>query len=263
VNTAVPHLQSARAAPAGARQLFWDVFFASRGRGVDLHTHCPWLADPAATHCISLTDDGQIVAALALRERSVVGVGRIGLIGLVCVHEAWRGRGLSRQLLDAAVSQARDDGLADLLLWTAKPEVYATLGFEADRQEQFIQVDAPTRASTVPASSGPTPRGPGLPPFATAAWDWATGDASLTTLDGPAGATLADWSGDWDGVFRLIDDALPRHWSVNLPADAPLLRELTRRDYRCAARPGAWQLRLHTGSGPAAPLPPIPLLERV
>lgn len=262
MNSTPPELELSRAAPAGVRQLFWDVFFASRGRGVSLDAHFPWLADSASTRCVALVQGQDVLAALALRQHPLAGAESIGLIGLVCVREADRGRGLSRQLLEAAAALARDLGLTDLLLWTTKPEVYASVGFKTEEQEQFVQVSAPPSS---PPPHAPTPSAfeGGLPAFATAARTWTANGARITTLDGPSGATLADWSGEWRAVFELIGAALPSDWSVNLPARSPLMDELTRRGYRSTARPGAWRMRMHVGSGPAAALPFIPLLDRI
>lgn len=248
------------------RALVWDVFFASRGRGISLAAHLPWLDAPTGIHGLSLEDarvPGGAGAALVIRERHLPPSTRAGLIGLVCVHESLRGRGLSTQLLHAAIRHAEAQGLDELVLWTGKPEVYTSAGFEPVDQELFVRASAPARSAAGPAAPARRAVACALPAFATAAWQTVSGEAQLTWLEGPAGVTLAGWQGAPDVVAELLLRALPTTWSVNLPANDPLLPALARCGADCTTQPGAWRMRRRLKPGAGAPLPPIPLLERI
>lgn len=250
----------------GVRDLVWEVFFASRGRGIGLDEHFPWLSDPNGVHCLWLKDDlsgGAVAAALVVRERKVSPNTVIGQVGLVCVQEARRGQGLSRHLMAEAVRLAHARGLSDLVLWTTKPQVYAKTGFVPESQDIFVRVQAPLEMAPLQISVIRSTASCNLPPFANAAWQWRSDSAQLTTLEGSGGVTLAAWQGEPRALLPLLCAAMPSQWCVNLSQTDPLLTHLERYGFRCATQPGAWQMRLHSSTHPAAEIPLIPLLERI
>lgn len=251
---------------AAVRDLFWHEFFASRGRGISLDVHCPWLADAAGVHGLWLADErapGGVAAALVIREREISPQTRIGLVGLVCVHEPLRGQGLSAVLLAEALRQARALGLSDLILWTAKPAVYACAGFVEDVREISLSVQTPKDPPPLRAAPTRRPLACALPAFATHAWAWQADGARLTTLDGPWGVTLADWQGEPDALIALLGHAMPAQWRVNGAPDEPLFADLTRHGFAMQTLAGTWRMRAHTGAGPAIAVPSISLLERI
>lgn len=248
------------------KALVWDVFFASRGRGVSLAVHLPWLDDTTGVHGLWLQHAGVAGgagAALVIRQRELSAEATIGLVGLVCVHQSLRGQGWSRRLLHDAIGIAEASGLSDLVLWTGKPEVYLHAGFEPVDQDLFVSISAATRSASAPAPLHRQPVACALPPFATAAWQSAGEGAQVTWLEGPAGVTLAAWDGSPDALVDLITAALPASWQVNLSAEDPLLKALAHRGFRCSAQPGASRMRRRLSDRAASPLPPIPLLERI
>ncbi|MGC7532638.1 hypothetical protein ACPWML_26830, partial [Pandoraea pneumonica] len=79
--------------PPAARALIWKVFFSSRGRGVDLPTHYPWIGDSTRVTSILISKDGSndkrvTAATLVIKEETLPDVGTVGLVGLVCVDDA-------------------------------------------------------------------------------------------------------------------------------------------------------------------------------
>ncbi len=55
---------------------------------------------------------------------------RVALIGAVCCHPEWRGRGLASRLISEAVQWAKDQGVAAVFLWGSEPGLYQRQGFE-------------------------------------------------------------------------------------------------------------------------------------
>lgn len=115
--------------PPAAKALIWEVFFRSRGRGIDLSVHYPWIDQRDRVTSILISPDhgneqATAAAALVIKEASLVAGRKIGLVGLVCVDEAFRGSGLGHKLVSAATEVARDKSFDTLVLWTGKPNVY-------------------------------------------------------------------------------------------------------------------------------------------
>src|SRR6218665_3868352 len=109
--------------------LVWEVFFASRGRGLHLTRHFPGLDRVLPGQWFTLAKVGDTVAGgLCVREARDA-TGRVGSLGLVCVAPSFRGQGISAALLQRAIAEARKRGLAALRLWTGKPGVYQGHGF--------------------------------------------------------------------------------------------------------------------------------------
>ncbi|WP_287941483.1 GNAT family N-acetyltransferase [Sphingopyxis sp.] len=207
--------------PEGARRLIWEEFFRSRDRGVDWSTHLPWAIVGEAI-CVSVTDSsvtaetGARVAALVIRRLHDTPA---AMAGFVCVAPSHRGLGLSRIMLDFAASILAEFGLKEMLLWTGTPAVYKSSGFTLCEQEQRwtmrgmaaqgdygLQLDAWPSASTEPP--------PGLPPFATAAWQATSDKARIVFADTPKGSFLLDMHGGPDAITRAMFTARPGQWTM-------------------------------------------------
>jgi predicted GNAT family N-acyltransferase len=94
--------------------------------------------DEVSTHAIAYDEEGQPVAT-----------GRLlpdGHIGRMAVIKPLRGCGLGREVLQALLQQARDEGHKDLLLHaqTHALSFYAKQGFIAEGEE-FLEADIPHR----------------------------------------------------------------------------------------------------------------------
>ena len=94
--------------------------------------------DEVSTHAIAYDEEGQPVAT-----------GRLlpdGHIGRMAVVKPLRGCGLGREVLQALLQQARDEGHKDLLLHaqTHALSFYAKQGFIAEGEE-FLEADIPHR----------------------------------------------------------------------------------------------------------------------
>lgn len=83
--------------------------------------------DPAATHFVAIVD-GEVVGTLR-----VVNLPEHAKIGRVAVRQQFRGRGIARAMMHAAMAHARDAGQNRLYLTaqTDKQGLYEKLGFTA------------------------------------------------------------------------------------------------------------------------------------
>ncbi|MEY4907301.1 MAG: hypothetical protein RL260_1019 [Pseudomonadota bacterium] len=214
--------------PSDFRALAWRVFFTSRGRGISLAHHFPWIDQECRTVSVCAWVGGTLVGGLVIRRIPMSDGGQCGLVGLVCVEASERGKGWSHRLLEVATAQAGQQGLTALLLWTQKPEVYARHGFVLGGSELLgdvvsrsevvplpLQTEQPWPSETV--SIGAVLRG--LPAFARSARrldvETARGVASAIVLETAAGPAVAEWHGDEHDVAELLVTSLPQHWVLN------------------------------------------------
>lgn len=249
--------------PQAVQGLIWQTFFAAAGRGVDFTTHLPWYADPAV-HTVMLSNgDGQAMASAVLRPACQAGV---TMVGYVCVNHALRGHGHGRTLI-AAVNTAVDDlGYQAALLWTSKPEVYASQGYAIIGNDDFLNVTrlAPRTGpsvrfvATVWPEEGDTA---GLPAFATSGRRLRSDHAEVIVVEGGRGVTLVDWKGSNADIVALIDAGCPETWSVNLSVEDSFAQTLTTDCYKVKRQSGATAMARR--ANPSFSLDPIPVADRI
>jgi GNAT superfamily N-acetyltransferase len=250
-------------APEAYCQLVWDIFFAERSRGVDLTAHFPWLAarDDRLT-CVVATHGGTVVGGLVMRKDPEQADIQVASVGLVCVAHSHRGHGVSRLLLDACIAEARGQGLDALRLWTGKPRVYESAGFMGHDTALYgwatrERAKATASATTPPAQRWPTSqsgdtRQRGLPPFARAASQWQSGDATLVAVEDTTGLIVAEWSGPDAAVATLMGHVLPARVRINALLSDGLPVELARHGWDCRLERSALQMVLPLSARGAA-----------
>ena len=255
-----------------ARALFWEVFFFSRGRGVSLQVHFPWLENDQEVTCLEIRDPSNLesaIAALIIRAIELPNGEPVGLIGLVCVHEEWRGAGLSVELMSAAMDHAMHNGLSALVLWTQKPGIYERHGFRFDEQESTgsiyltnkCAVDIEYVTSDWPGSDTHD-RERGLPPFALYGQRIKSEGAELILLGGADRVTLAEWQGEDSQVASLIQVVMAEPWIINVCAQSTLMAELTKRGFKVDLVPGAVRMIKWLTNRPST-VHPIKLIDRI
>ncbi|PTC31801.1 N-acetyltransferase [Pseudomonas palleroniana] len=259
--------------PESARRLFWEVFFASRGRGIDLNAHFPWISCTQNIFCVEIRNPsgtGEALAALVVRELRVGLDACAGLIGLVCVDEAWRGKGLASGLMSSAIELGVSRNMTALILWTQKPEVYAGQGFVIDQQDRFGYVEsAPEQRIKMvyathdwPGSDvGETKRG--IPPFASRGQVISSDRASIVVFSVKEGWSVAEWAGEKKDIVDLMMASLPGRYSLNLAEGDSLISELEERGLGLDLRPSAVRMVKHLGDGVPVKLPTIKFLDRI
>lgn len=268
----VPSISSG--VPKDARELIWNVFFAARNRGVTLSYHFPWIDESQIVRCIKLQiPDGssfKCVATLIIKLDELSGVGRIGLIGLVCVHVDYRGRRFSTRLLESALEVARQEGLRCLVLWTSHPSVYEKVGFSTDSMDVFgsisrgesLQESALRSEESITVTISECRDG-GVPAFASSVIRYSSEDASLYVCQSGERRSVVQWTGSVPAVMKLISLVLPDEWQLNADQFDPLIDALRRQGYRATLKPSTHRMvRVLSDSG-ASNLPYIGLLQRI
>ncbi|SDH22073.1 GNAT family N-acetyltransferase [Janthinobacterium sp. YR213] len=215
------------------KALFWEVFFQSKNRGVTLQRHFPWLS--AAPNGVILAEAriGTVtVGGLVLREKQYQ-LGertlRIAMIGLVCVAQRERGKGIANSMLEAIVAHAREQQFDYLTLWTSQYSVYEKHGFQvADRwmygwvrggegnDQQPFEPDS----NLVPDTSLP------LPPFARAVYCYRDPVCSMVVLEDTHGAIVTAYDGLPAAAASAMVRHLPSCWRLNVLAQDAILHEL-------------------------------------
>lgn len=260
--------------PPESMSLLWQVFFVSRNRGISPEFHFPWIHDKHNLYCVGANfDDGSsqtTAASLILRHRPLDSGKKLGLIGLVCVAEKFRGMGLSTRLLQQAVELAKKQNLTHLLLWTTKPDVYKKLDFETDSTDMFGQVTRRGSRKTefklakdAVASRVYASVLNGAPAFANEVVRYFTlNGASISICKSSLSETLVEYTGMMEQVIDLIDRMMPDRWNLNVPEHAPIIEALSHNGYDTNLKPSAVRMTLALGecdhlSGT------IPFLDRI
>jgi GNAT superfamily N-acetyltransferase len=66
---------------------------------------------------------------------------KVGIIGAVCTHPLWRGKGLASKAVTHAVQWAKENGSAAVFLWGAEHSLYQKLGFELCGQQTQVPIE--------------------------------------------------------------------------------------------------------------------------
>ncbi|WP_299827077.1 GNAT family N-acetyltransferase [Pseudomonas sp.] len=238
--------------PAPSRTLLWNVFFASKGRGISLPVHFPWMDNNENVVCIGLYDAEPenkqvIIATLIIKIISMADDRYIGLIGLVCVAEGWRGNGFSNRLMSEAIEHGKKINLDALLLWTQLPEIYTRHGFISNVQEMFgtaeqkcVNTCKVIYSTDVWPDLLSTKKQQGLPPFAKTGKLIRSELASIVVLETQnKGITLAKWQGKNSDVVDLLMSSLPNKWSFNVLESDGIIVELLERNFEISLEPSA------------------------
>ena len=248
--------------------LAWDIFFASRGRGISLAVNLGWFDDPQA-YFVTVRDGQQVVAGLGVRPVKCRGGEYVaGIIGLVCVHAAHRGRGHAQTALMAAISEAARLGTHDLVLWTGQPAVYQRLGFTPQSGEcsGWVSGEVRAEASAAPGRSDwPEPGGfRGLPSFALRGHRWSTSEATAVVIEDAAGPMLCEWQGADDAVAQLLGQVMPVRWRLHALAGDTLAGMLTAKGWTVNLVPSSLRMvkPLRAKQGAADPYR-LRLLDRI
>jgi N-acetylglutamate synthase-like GNAT family acetyltransferase len=260
--------------PDEARGLIWNVFFASRQRGVSLEYHFPWINSKDSVTCITveqkINDHAEVVGTLVVKREQIEPIGLVGLIGLVCVKVNHRGQGLSIRLMRTAVEYSLAASLKALILWTTKPDLYKKMGFSEDSIDYFgiVKRKAPTLSTTTEANKQ---RGIkvedihqlGVPAFAKNALKYTYCAESITVCHTALGYLLAEWSGKNEGIDFLIENVLPDSWTIISSKESKLIPVLQRNGYSVELQTSTKRMTKILASHELMCIPYIGILSRI
>jgi GNAT superfamily N-acetyltransferase len=231
----------------------WNIFFKSKHRGVSFDRHFPWLQSGSnRVWYLSAKVNGELIAGLVIKEKicSIDGVNyKIGLIGLVCVVEAFRGCGIASKLILETVAFAVAEQFDALTLWTGKSELYAKHGFAIRDSWLFGSVKRKTnsKAESEPLQliKNQRPRiDIPLPPNAYSLTEyWEDKSAALIAEDS-TGKTLMGYTGNAPLVAKMLAAQMPPVWRINVATNDPLISLLLNFDLEVDVRPCNLQMWL-------------------
>jgi predicted N-acetyltransferase YhbS len=210
--------------------LIWKIFFESRCRGQSLDIHAPYIHDKDSVRSVVALNEDGIAGGLIVKDYRTADQTPVSMIGFVCVRPENRGKHLSRLLLLQAIDDARERGIAGLILWSGTPQVYAQVGFQPDPRDMFFQA-GPLVGRTSPKVSATAldlaPRG--LPAFADGAVHLETEAASATLLNTSKGPALVEWSGNDTNLIELLSAAVKGPLWINAVTSDSLPSAIERR----------------------------------
>lgn len=217
------------------KALFWDVFFQSKNRGVTLQRHFPWLSEASNAGIFAEARIGTVtVGGLVLREKQYQ-LGectlRIAMIGLVCVAQRERGKGIASSMLEAIIAHAREQQFDYLTLWTSQYSVYEKHGFQvADRWMYGWVRDAEgnDQQSFEPDGKLVLDTSLPLPPFARAVYCYRDPVCSMVVLEDAHGAIVTAYDGLPAAAASAMVRHLPSCWRLNVLAQDAILHALQR-----------------------------------
>ena len=202
--------------PPEAETLIWNEFFASRNRGIDWKTHLPW-AKKGQVLCISAYNSSRIIATTLMRylpDFNVV------MVGYVCVHKNYRGKGLTGKLIEMAAKALTSSGFSQLILWTRSPRVYKNSGFVISECEEIYTLKIQPARLNCKIFLAPWPEKQGamvgLPPFAIAGWRAEAEGTSIVFVDTAIGATLLESQGRSPSINKIMSMTRPGTWLATL-----------------------------------------------
>lgn len=217
---------------ATLKNLFWDIFFTSKNRGISLERHFPWLENSSCNVAFfEATMSSVVIGGLVLRQRNYVIDGKeikIGMIGLVCVASENRGVGIAAELLKKTIAYADNEGYDYLTLWTNQHHIYASQKFYVadpwlygwvQTDNCFKKLDGNNKTIS---ESKSTP----LPPFATAAFEYSLGCLSFTLLKDKEGDIVIEYKGHAADLGLFMIQTLSDRWRLNVVKNDPLISAL-------------------------------------
>ncbi len=224
----------------GFEELAWNIFFQSKSRGVSLERHFPWILEPLGKGFYILAEiKGRVVGGLVVKSWRELIEGhelKVGLIGLVCVSFDFRGQGISRMLLEAALSEARVDSFDALTLWTNSPALYEQYGFFGADAWQYGWVHQKERVDAkedvfLDNFNITEIHGKAIPPFAQSINELKGGGSSVFLIKDGNGWIVAGYKGGVKEAAYLMARNLKNSWRLNIEKDDPLRDELERLGY--------------------------------
>lgn len=235
------------------RELAWEIFFISKGRGISLRRHFPCLyASSSRVQSFEARESGQVIGGLVLKTEEYFFEEKqykVGLIGLVCVSPNFRGLGVGRNLLTEVIKYAKFNSFDYLTLWTNQHGIYSGLGFEVSDRWNYGWIEQPG----VNICKAPIPMDdlPGvedkvkpLPPFATSRYELSNENAAIVYLCDFDGVIVADYSGKSSLVAKMLFDQFPKKLRLNFIENDPLVDALRDLGLKVNASPTNLQMWL-------------------
>lgn len=202
------------------KKIFWDVFFVSKNRGISLAHHFPWLEDSTSNiiFCEALVDS-VVVGGLVIRNNTYLSGNRtikIASIGLVCVRPEYRGKGVAKALLNAAIEYSKEKQLDYLTLWTSQHAVYSKHGFQLKDPWLFGWVEKSDTTPQIEVSEHwVANQNLPLPPYALRIFEQITDQFHIVLVEDKLGFIVVNYEGNANAAATAMLATLPNRWRLN------------------------------------------------
>jgi len=220
------------------KELFWDVFFKSKNRGLALERHFPWLDNSLKdviffeAKASSVTVGGLVLrkTKYKINEKEF----EIGMIGLVCVSATNRGTGIASELLTKAIEFGKRSSCDFLTLWTNQHYIYSKYNFYVSdpwhygwiKNENYLKY-LHCNSTYIDKSVSEIKSSP-LPPFATGIYKHSIGDISFILIKDSDGDIVVSHEGNTEDLALFMIHSLPERWRLNAVKNDPLISALTK-----------------------------------
>ncbi|MDI3361446.1 GNAT family N-acetyltransferase [Lelliottia sp. V89_10] len=192
--------------------IVWDVFFLKKSRGRSLKIHFPWLFD-SSTQFLSfeIIKNKEIVGGLIVAEKNINSI-KVGLLGLVCIDERFRGKGYLKKLMDSALSTIALENFDAIYLWTSQHDLYKKYGFSSLDDSILVKVKYITNSHSEPkAKIKITERADlSIPPFASSIYQADIDDVSFIYCENNQSKYILSYNGILESVIKafgaFVDD---------------------------------------------------------
>ena len=258
------------------KDLFWNVFFKSKNRGISLERHFPWI-DNSLKDVVFFEVKilSKTVGGLLLRKSKLNINGneyKIGAIGLVCVTTEHRNAGIASELLNRVIDFSKEK-YDYLTLWTNQHHIYLKHHFYVSdpwnygwvqtekcvKYKQYNEIHA--NKSITEIQSLP------LPPFATGIYKYSTGEISFILIKDSDGDIVVSYEGNTEDLALFMIYSLPERWRLNAVKNDLLISALTKQGASPKLSPVNLQMWLNLNDGNNLNIIPeeltIPVIYRI
>lgn len=193
-------------ASQGFLNIVWDVFFKQKNRGINLKIHFPWLFDSSTPFLsFEINKNEEIVGGLIVAEKNINSI-KVGLLGLVCIDEAFRGKGYLNKLMNSALSTLALENFDAIYLWTSQHDLYKKYGFYSLDDSILVKVRYITNSQTESKSKIKITERADLsvPPFANSVYQADTDDVSIIYCENNQSKYILSYDGILEDVIKTF-----------------------------------------------------------
>ncbi|NRD74708.1 GNAT family N-acetyltransferase [Shewanella sp. VB17] len=214
------------------KNLTWNIFFESKGRGINFERHFPWVQLESTYWTVEAVEAECILGGLIVREIEIFNGDEIELVGcisLVCVLPLYRGKGIVNRLFKKVIELANKKKYAALTLWTNQHYLYEKKGFIVYDQSVYGTATSPEQVYNSQINEyicEALPSHVGLPPFATSGNNYSSNESSVSIIWDNKGGIVVDWSGSDKEVCCLITNILPNTFRINAHHGCSLIEQM-------------------------------------
>lgn len=197
----------------------WDIFFNKKNRGISLERHFPWLFDKTLNYtAIEMKLHDEVVGGLVVVEKIINNL-KIGLVGLVCIREKFRGNGLLEKLMTTLDKVSCEEKFSMLVLWTSQHWLYKPYGFNVDDDsiiaKMQLKKDYPDCIDISKTFNTTDEYDIPLPPFADKLLKYKDKNVEFIYCEKGNEKYLLDYTGSTDMVIKTFFANISQNFTLN------------------------------------------------